>query len=230
MRWPLFSRARGAAWLLLVCSSLIGARLIADDRLGALPSEPFNSLPAYKDGDPLDVAAQKGWKVVYFWSETCPCVQACEQLNFMPLSRQYRDRVSFFAIASNTANITMIGRDRNVPALRLSSVGNRIWPPYPILVDLKHTVADALHASYTPETFLLDPENRVVFHGAPDDSTAYEERTKKKGLSQNFLGDALAEALAGKTVSRPVSRIGTWCAIDRSEPKSLLTPHPAAAQ
>lgn len=218
MRWIESLRVRCAV-IGFVALAITGACLGAGDRTESLPTQPFTSLSAYKtDGTPFDIAAQPGWKVLYFWSETCPCVQACEQANFNQLARQYQGKVSFYAVASNAGNLGFAGKDEDIPVLRLSSVGNRRWPTYPLLLDPKHSVADALHASFTPETFLLDPENRVVFRGAPDDSTEYEQRTKMTGFTQNFVGDALKDVLAGKQVSHPVSRIGTWCAIDRSDP------------
>lgn len=226
MRWMESLRVRSAIVVLAGCA-IAGACLGAADRGETLPTEPFASLPAFKtDGTSFDIAAQPGWKVVYFWSETCPCVQMCEEVNFIPLARQYQGKVTFYAVASNASNLTMGGRDQDVPVLRLSSVGNRRWPTYSLLLDPKHGIAEALHASFTPETFVLDPENRIVFRGAPDDSTEYEKRTKMKGFTQNFVGDALKEVLAGKKVSHPVSRIGTWCNIDRSDetPASAAVP------
>jgi hypothetical protein len=50
---------------------------------------------------------------------------------------------------------------------------------------------------------LIDPQGGVVFSGVPDDSRRYLDTTGKSGVTRSYLGRALAEALAGKTVSQP---------------------------
>ena len=178
-----------------------------------LPAKPVASLPASTiDGSVVDIAAQKGWKVVYFWSDQCPCVQACERLSLIPLSRRYKGKVAFYGVASSPSNITTIGNPPR-PALRTSG-GARLWPPYDIVLDPKQEILSRLGAAKASETFLLDPQNRVVFWGIPDDSTEYEQRTGKEGFSEAFLADALAEALAGKKITRPVVPV-VGCEIER---------------
>ncbi|MGV3721851.1 MAG: hypothetical protein ACO1SX_13140 [Actinomycetota bacterium] len=176
------------------------------------------------EGSPLDMAAGKGWKALYFWSDSCPCVKRCEQVNFIPLSKQYQGQVSFYGVAANTGNIryravSEQGKNVELPLLRVAG-GSGFWPPYPVVVDARHKVADLLGATFTPEVFLLNPDNQLVFRGVPDDSREYEERTGKRGLTENYLQDALEEALAGKKVSRPMVQPKGFCAIDRSGARS----------
>ncbi|MCC2671075.1 MAG: resA 8 [Armatimonadetes bacterium] len=211
--------------LTLVTGSLVGSgwmvsRAYADK--GVPIDGRINSLPvAAVEGTQLDLAAGQQWKVLYFWSDTCPCVKRCEQVNLVALSKQFQGRVSFFAVASNRSNISYrniqrAGGDVELPLLRTAG-GGGFWPPYPVVVDARHHVADALGATFTPEVFLLSPDNRLVFRGVPDDSKEFEERTGKQGLSKNYLRDALVEAMAGKKVSRPVVQPKGNCSIDRTD-------------
>lgn len=148
------------------------------------------------DGKTVDLAAKPGWKVLYFWSATCPCVRACESFTFVPLSRQYQGKVSFYAIASN-------GYDLKLPSDQLARQIRQHGLPFPVLLDTKHQVAQALDAKVTPQAFLLDPQNRIVFAGIPDDSRRYKANNGSWGVSKTYLAQAIAQALAGQPVSVP---------------------------
>jgi len=144
----------------------------------------------------LGLAAQPGWKVIYFWSSTCPCVRACESFTFTPLARHYQGKVAFFAVVSN-------GYDLQLPQSQLAHQVKQRHLPFPVLLDDKHQVALALDAKVTPQAFLLDPQNHVVFAGIPDDSRRYQARTGTWGVSQSYLARAIKEALSGKHVTTP---------------------------
>ncbi|MES2462001.1 MAG: redoxin domain-containing protein [Armatimonadota bacterium] len=167
------------------------------------------------------------WRVLYFWSTSCPCVRRCEQDTLFPLSRKYKNKgVRFYAVASNAANV------RYVQPTPSASSGNPSAetavldlpgpmeksekPPFPILVDAHHKIADALHATNTPETFLIDPRGRVVFRGDPDDSAEQLVKTGRERITRRYLASALERALAGKKVLVPVSPT-SGCHIDRSD-------------
>lgn len=142
------------------------------------------------DGKAVDLATQPGWKVIYFWSATCPCVRACESFTFIPLSRKIKSNVSFFAVASD-------GYDLGQPHdwMAQKAAGHHL--PFPVFRDDQHLVAKALGARVTPQAFLLDPENRVVFAGLPDDSRRYQTQNGKWGVSQTYLAQAIRQAQAG---------------------------------
>lgn len=147
-------------------------------------------------GQSLDLAAQPGWKVVYFWSGTCPCVRACESFTFVPLSRQYQGKVAFYAVASN-------GYDLKLPTDQLAHQVKLHHLPFPVLLDTTHQVASALNAKVTPQAFLLDSQNQVVFAGIPDDSRRYQASNGHWGVSKTYLAQAINQALAGQPVTVP---------------------------
>lgn len=160
------------------------------------PDAPF-TLPAQKiDGSAFDLAQHPGWKVLYFWSASCPCVRACEQYTLRPLTEKYGTRVAFYAIVSGRYELTM-------PRAQLKSLVQDHNLPFPVLLDLNHVIATTLGAEVTPQTFLLDPTNHVVFSGMPDDTRRYLHATGRSGATVSYLSQALSEAMAGKKVTRP---------------------------
>ncbi|HVK03311.1 MAG TPA: redoxin domain-containing protein [Armatimonadaceae bacterium] len=192
----------------------------------ALLGKTFDSLPVVSEtGETVDIAkATKGWKVVYFWSPYCPCVKACQALSLFPLARTYRQAdgkeasVSFYAIASNAS--TMLkrkladGTDRvllNVPG------GLGQSPPYPILLDPGHKMADLLKARNTPQTYVFDPSGKLVFVGNPDDSEEVRIKTGRSGeMTKNYLAEVLQDALSGRAIRRPRAP-ALGCDVDRSD-------------
>jgi peroxiredoxin len=132
---------------------------------GAAPS-PVMLVAAATDGKTVNLSAVPGWRVVYFWGASCPCVTACERYSLVPLAEKYQGRVAFFAVASDGWDLTMPR-----PKLLAQIASHHL--PYPVLLDTQHTIAQTLHAKVTPQTFVLDPQGRVVFHGMPDDSRRF---------------------------------------------------------
>lgn len=59
----------------------------------------------------------------------------------------------------------------------------------------------------TPEVFLIDPSNHIVYSGMPDDSKRYLLGTGKHGVTNTYLARALDEALSGKPISHPRSEL-----------------------
>jgi hypothetical protein len=148
------------------------------------------------DGHPVNISAVPGWRVLYFWGASCPCVTACERYSLVPLARKYKGRVSFFAVASD-------GWDLSLPRPKLLAQIAVHHLPYPVLLDTHHTIAIALHAKVTPQTFVLDPQGRVVFHGMPDDSRRFLFTPGPHGqrVAHTYLSVALSEALSGNPVT-----------------------------
>jgi hypothetical protein len=178
------------------------------------------SLPVVTmEGNELDIARETGWKVVYFWSPMCPCVRNCQKLSLIPLAKAYQSKgVNFYAVASNESNVLIDKRaDGKEVALLHLPAGVGLWPPYPIVADPRHRAADLLSATTTPQTFLLDPQNRVVFTGNPDDSEEILKATGRSGeKKKDYLADALTAAIAGKPITTPVAP-ALGCDIERAQ-------------
>lgn len=76
-------------------------------------------------------------------------------------------------------------------------------------IDKNHVLADAFGAKRTPECFLFDKNNKLVYHGAIDDNPQDESSSKRQHLKE-----AIAEMNAGKPVSVEVTK-SVGCSIKR---------------
>ncbi|MGQ0737458.1 MAG: thioredoxin family protein [Bacteroidota bacterium] len=77
------------------------------------------------------------------------------------------------------------------------------------LVDQNHVLADAFGANRTPECFLFDSNNKLVYHGAIDDNPGDAAAVNRKHLTV-----AMDEMNAGKEVSVKESK-SLGCTIKR---------------
>ncbi len=69
----------------------------------------------------------------------------------------------------------------------------RDFLPCPYLFDESQEVARAFDAQCTPECYLFDHKNHLVFHGTVNNSPRYPEM-----VETNFLAPAIEQVLAGK--------------------------------
>jgi len=76
-------------------------------------------------------------------------------------------------------------------------------------IDSKNILADAFGANRTPECFLFDKNNKLVYHGAIDDSPGDISQVKR-----HHLKEAIDETIAGKEVKVKESR-SVGCSINR---------------
>jgi peroxiredoxin len=151
------------------------------------------------DNQTVHLTSGSGWKVIYFWSAVCPCVRSCETLSLNPAAEKYKGQVTVYAVAS--------GRFENtLDKTKLEQIIATHHLSFPVLMDPDHQVADALGAMVTPECYIIDPNNNVVFAGMPDDSRAYLDNTGKVGFTHAYLNTALAQALAGQPITQPVNK------------------------
>jgi hypothetical protein len=65
--------------------------------------------------------------------------------------------------------------------------------------DTKNQLADAFHATVTPEAFVVDGEGQLVYHGRIDDQYAVGQR--KEAPTKRELVSALDDVLAGRPVA-----------------------------
>ena len=173
----------------------LGISLLLVTTVSASPAKPalLNSVQTIS-GKAVNLNSLPGWKVIYFWTDGCPCVKACEHYSFLPLAKKYHGKVTFFAVASSRYDLNQ-GNEK----LKVAVSAHRL--PYEVLLDPKHQLAQALSAQVTPQTFLLNPAGQIVFSGMPDDSRRYLTATGKQGFTQTYLSVALAEGLAGKRIT-----------------------------
>lgn len=130
--------------------------------------------------------------VVYFTCNHCPYAVAWqERLN--AVAREYADRaVKVFAINSNDA--------ANYPADSYEAmqrlVADNPWPN-PYLYDESQEVAHAYDAKTTPDVFVLDPQLKIRYRGAPD------ANYKNPVENASYIRAALDALLTNQPINTP---------------------------
>jgi peroxiredoxin len=133
----------------------------------------------------LDDYADKPALAVVWSCNHCPYVQAWEG-RMIELQREFGDRgFQLVAISSNDAE--------NYPEDSFDAMkarADRRGFNFDYLYDEDQSVLGAYGAERTPEVFLFDPDRKLVYHGAIDDS---REETE---VTQSYLRDAIEAVLA----------------------------------
>lgn len=78
-------------------------------------------------------------------------------------------------------------------------------------MDHASTLADAFGATRTPEAFLFDKNNKLVYHGAIDDSPSDESAVK-----EHYLNQAMRALKAGKKIKVAETK-SVGCSIKRAK-------------
>lgn len=121
----------------------------------------------------------------------CPYVIAWNP-RLRAVAEEYAPRgVRFLAVSSNDAE----RYPADSPERMAQFVREQDWP-IPYAHDASQEVARALGSERTPELFVLDAEQRLAYHGAPDAS--HEDPSQNAA----WLREALDALLAGREVQR----------------------------
>lgn len=127
-----------------------------------------------------------------------------------PYSNAYHERMMQIAQEYRSQGITTIGINSNakepVKSVRAHADANRL--SFDILKDNQNKIADYLGAQVTPEAFLLDHNNKLIYHGRIDNA---RDLSKVKTRDLREAAEAL---LADKQVEKPTVR-AFGCTIDR---------------
>jgi peroxiredoxin len=129
--------------------------------------------------------------VVVWTCNHCPYALAWHD-RLVEASRDYAPRgVRFFAINSNDPD--------RYPADSYAAMRERMtleqWP-FPYLHDESQQAARAWGAKVTPHVYVLDPEHRLRYQGAPDPD--YQEPSH----NASWLREAIDAVLAGEALAR----------------------------
>ncbi|HEY1896197.1 MAG TPA: redoxin domain-containing protein [Terracidiphilus sp.] len=76
--------------------------------------------------------------------------------------------------------------------------------PTAVLLDSDGKVGRLYNAKTTPQMFVIDPEGKVIYAGAIDDKPTTD--TDDIRGADNYVTDALTEAMAGKPIATPYTR------------------------
>lgn len=127
-----------------------------------------------------------------------------------PVSNAYNERMEKLAQDYKARGINVIGINANAAetgeAVKAHAISNKLT--FPILKDPGNKIADRLGASVTPEAYLLDASNKLLYRGRIDNSRNGDQVTSSE------LRDAIEATLAGKPVAKTTAN-AFGCSIKR---------------
>jgi thiol-disulfide isomerase/thioredoxin len=152
-------------------------------------------------GTPHSFTSLKGdTTVVVFIATRCPVSNAYNQ-RMEALYKDYSSRgVKFLFVNANV----------NEPTQEVKEHAQQVGFSFPVYRD-SGNVADLFNAQVTPETYVIDKQGIMRYHGSIDDSQN-EARIRKQGLRA-----ALDEVLAGKPVTLAETK-AFGCSVKRARP------------
>jgi hypothetical protein len=183
-------------WSVLVLAGLFGAHLTM-----AQPQEiPLGTAMPMLDRAMTDAAGAtvrlqdlKGPQatVVVFWSNRSPWVEKAEE-RLLTLARAYRNRGVSFVLVNPNDPVADPQEGREESQRRAQRYGVRY------LMDAGSDLAEAFGASRTPQVFVFNADNALVYSGTLDDSPGDPASVQK-----HYLRDALDALLSGTSIAVP---------------------------
>lgn len=128
-----------------------------------------------------------------------------------PVSNAYNERMEALAQDFAKRGIAVVGINANASesAEMVKAHAAEKHLTFPILKDAGNKVADKLGATRTPEAFLLDGNNKLVYHGRIDNSK------DEAGVESKELRDAMDALASGKPISKTTA-MAFGCTIKRA--------------
>ncbi|HEX8748276.1 MAG TPA: thioredoxin family protein [Pyrinomonadaceae bacterium] len=182
-----------ALLLSLSCAALSGINVKADGTVGDTEPGAIGSVVTdFKlpdlDGKEQSLSSLKGKNgtVLIFVGVQCPVSNAYNE-RMEKLAQDYRARG--VNVVGVNANSTESAGDAKAHA-----TSNNLT--FPILKDNGNKLADRLGAERTPEAYVLDSSNKIIYRGRIDNAR------NPSSVSASELRDALEAMLAGKPVAK----------------------------
>ncbi len=155
---------------------------------------PDFQLPDVVSGETISLSTNAGKKalLVMFICRHCPFVKHIKD-ELAQLGKDYVNRdVGIVAISSNDAS----NYPDDAPE-QLKAMAIELGLPFPVCYDESQETANAYTAACTPDFFLFDAEQRLVYRGQLDDSRP----SNGKPVTGEDLRAALDAVLAGQPVN-----------------------------
>jgi len=138
--------------------------------------------------------------LVLFICNHCPYVKAKIDA-IVKLHEKHRDKVAFVGINSNDPeyegegieNMKAFAKERNMQ--------------FPYLLDETQEVAKAYGATCTPDPFLFDKNQKLVFHGRIDDGLEPGQE-----VTENTMDENIQKLLSGEEISEEL-KLSMGCSI-----------------
>ena len=127
--------------------------------------------------------------------------------NECPLAQFYAPRLAEYEVKLKEKGVALIAINSNQQdsLAEMAHYAKKHKIEFPLLKDPGNKVADDFLARRTPEVFVLDEERVIRYWGRIDDQFRIGSIQRPK-VSRHDMLDAVDELLAGKKVSRPVTK------------------------
>ena len=133
--------------------------------------------------------------------------------NECPLAKLYASRLNSLSQEfSGAVRILGINSNRQDSVEEIDAFCRSLNIGFEIAKDHRNLIADQFGAKRTPEVFLLDGDLRILYRGRIDDQ--YQPGVAKPAPTRHDLKVAITEALAGDTITVPVTEV-EGCIIGR---------------
>lgn len=128
-----------------------------------------------------------------------------------PVSNDYNERMAQLAADYKAKGINVVGINSNKAEMpdAIKTHAKEKNLSFTILKDSGNKIADRMNAQFTPEVFLLDANNKLVYHGRIDNSR------KGDAITATELRDAMNAVIAGQAVATPETK-AFGCSIKRA--------------
>jgi len=184
------------------------AKTITPIAIGTAMPNADTKLYDVMSGNSVSINDKKGTMgtLVIFSCNTCPFVLANQSRINEIQAEAVKMKIGVVILNSNEAKR---GDDDSKDAMKAYGTKNNFSAPY--LVDENSVLADAFGATRTPESFLFDKDNKLVYHGAIDDSPKDATTVKVK-----YLSDAMTALSTGKEITTK-NTVSSGCGIHRKQ-------------
>ena len=127
-----------------------------------------------------------------------------------PVSNAYNSRMESLAKEYGSKDVTFLGINSNKAesSEEIKEHAEENGFTFTILKDKNNVIADEFDASFTPEVYVLNGNNEILYHGRIDNSK------KEADVETQDLKNALNEILAGKPVTNSSTK-AFGCTIKR---------------
>ena len=142
----------------------------------------------------------KNGTVIIFLSTQCPVVNKFYKERIAQISKDY---------AAKGFNFIGLNANSTETAEQIKANATERGYAFPVLIDKKNVVADQLGAQVTPEVFVFDKQNTLVYRGGIDNDR------EGKNITAHYLTDALDATANGKAIAKTETQ-SFGCGIKRA--------------
>lgn len=173
----------------------------------ALALTPGTQAPDFKgtdsNGKAHTLSQYRGKYVVLEWANKgCPYEQKhYNSGNMEKLQREWTGKgVVWLSVLSSAP-----GEQGNVtPTEENAYLKEKHAAPTAAILDPSGQIGRLYEAKTTPHMFVIDPNGKLIYQGAIDDAPSTDPSTIN--AAHNYVSQALTEAMAGRSVTTPVTR------------------------